>query len=357
MRDYAVASALFSIGTAAALAVIVWFAMTRMALPTATVLLCIYLFARIVPRFNALLSSYRYLKNALPAYSNVRAMIAWTDANRAEPLIGATDVSLTRQVEIRDVTFQYPTARERVAVEDVSMRIGAGETVALVGRSGAGKSTLADLLLGLLEPSEGQVVIDGEPLAMENATAWRTRIGYVPQRTFLLHDTVCANLAWGAPGSTEGQMWEALRLAGAEDFVRRLPGELDAVIGDEGALLSGGEQQRLALARALLREPELLILDEATSALDFENERSILDALGELDGRIATLLITHRLQVAREADRIYVLEQGRIVEAGSWNDLMGRRGGTLLELLQAQAVKGAPEKPVETGAHEAVGVA
>jgi ATP-binding cassette subfamily C protein len=346
MRDYAIVSALYGVLTALVLAAVVSVGMEVLALPTATILLVLYLFARIVPRFSGIQTTYQYLLNAVPAYSNVNAMIAWCEGHSEPTVEGTAERSFGQSIELRDVTFRYPNASDRVAVQNVSLRIAAGETVALVGRSGAGKSTVADLLLGLLEPESGEILIDGAPLSREAAPAWRERVGYVPQDTFLLHDTVCNNLEWGTPGASEGEIREALALAGAADFVRNLPGELDSVVGDDGALLSGGERQRLALARALLKRPDILILDEATSGLDYENEREILEAIRRLEGRITTIMITHRLQVARGADRIYVLEGGRMVEAGSWDELMGRRGGTLLELLQAEASAGPSEKSV-----------
>lgn len=356
LRDYSMVSGLYGVLSAVVLAVTVFLAMEALVLPTATILMVLYLFARIVPRFSGVQTTYQYLLNASPAYSNVRAMALWAEGH-TPPREAARPVSFAEEIRMHSVTFRYPTKTNATAVDDISLRIRAGEFVALVGRSGAGKSTVADLLLGLLEPSSGEIVIDGEALAPEAGPGWRERVGYVPQRTFLLHDTVCANLEWGMPGASEGQMWEALRLARADEFVRLLPGELDAVIGDDGALLSGGERQRLALTRALLRRPDLLLLDEATSGLDYDNENEILEAIHSLDGQITTLMITHRLQLARGADRIYVLEAGRMVEAGSWDELMGRRDGTLLELLQAEASGRRPPKPDAAPAPESLGVA
>ena len=158
--------------------------------------------------------------------------------------------------------------------------------------------------------------------------AWKRQLGYVSQDTFVFHDTVRANLSWANPEATEHDMAEALRAARAE-FVFDLENGLETVLGDRGVRLSGGERQRLALARALLRRPQLLVMDEATSALDLENEMGILDAIERLRGHVTTLLITHRLSAVRRADHIYVVEDGRIVESGTWDALTSRPASRL----------------------------
>jgi ATP-binding cassette subfamily C protein len=207
---------------------------------------------------------------------------------------------------------------------------------AIVGTSGAGKSTLADLIMGLIEPQDGAVLIDDVPLDAERLHAWRGCIGYVAQETFLFNDTVRANLLWAYPGATEDELRTALRLAAADDFVARLPDGMETVLGDRGVRLSGGEQQRLALARALLRKPSVLILDEATSNLDSENERRIQGAIEALHGGITIVAITHRLSTIRNADIIYVLENGRVIETGDWTSLTAGGTGRFLELCKAQ---------------------
>jgi ATP-binding cassette subfamily C protein len=191
-------------------------------------------------------------------------------------------------------------------------------------------------------PSGGRVLVDGVPLEAAGMASWRAQVGYVPQDTFLFHDSIRNNLLWAAPGVADEALWRALDAAAA-DFVRRLPRGLDTTVGDRGALLSGGERQRLALARALLRQPKLLVLDEATSALDSENEQLIQHAVDELHGRVAVLVIAHRLSTVRSADAIYVLDQGRVVESGGWEELMTRPGGRLRTLAFAQGL--AAERP------------
>lgn len=209
----------------------------------------------------------------------------------------------------------------------------------IVNPSGAGKSTFADLLMGLLSPSSGELLVDDVPLSPERLQAWRNQIGYVAQETFLFHDTVRANLVWASPGADDGAVWRALEQAAAADFVRALPAGLDTIVGDRGVLLSGGERQRLSLARALLRQPQLLILDEATSSLDSENERRIQAAIDHLHEQTTIVVITHRLSTIRNADMIYVVERGRVVESGSWASLLAGSVGRFRALCDAQGIE------------------
>jgi ATP-binding cassette subfamily C protein len=223
--------------------------------------------------------------------------------------------------------------------DNLNLTIRSGKTTAIVGSSGAGKSTLADLMMGLIEPHHGQILIDGLPLRPERFYAWRSRIGYVAQDTFLFNDTVRANLLWVHPGASDDELTTALRMAAAEGFVLKLPEGKETVLGDRGVRLSGGERQRLALARALLRKPTLLLLDEATSNLDAENERRIQDAIDSLSGGdITIVVIAHRLSTIRKADVIYLLDNGRIVERGDWEQLMLKENGRFRDLYKKQVV-------------------
>ena len=172
----------------------------------------------------------------------------------------------------------------------------------------------------------------------ERALSWREKIGYVAQDTFLFHDTVRANLLWARPDATESDLRGALRMAAADEFVARLPQGLDTIVGDRGATLSQGERQRLALARALLRRPRLLVLDEATNSLDSENETRILGAIERIHGGITTVLIAHRLSTIRWADLIYVIEDGRVVESGDWTTLSAKLDGRFRSWCVAQGL-------------------
>jgi ATP-binding cassette subfamily C protein len=208
-------------------------------------------------------------------------------------------------VEVQDVTVRYPGSATP-ALEHLNATFPAGSLTVVVGASGAGKTTLGDLLLGLLEPEVGTVLVEGQPLAGRMRARWRDRVAYLAQEPMLLHGTIRENLLFARPGAPEGDMREALRGA-ACDFVDALPGGLDAPVGERGVLVSGGERQRLALARALLRAPGLLVLDEATSALDADTEQRILQTVRALSGRCTVVFCTHRDSVREIADQVIEL--------------------------------------------------
>jgi ATP-binding cassette subfamily C protein len=191
--------------------------------------------------------------------------------------------------------------------------------------------------MGLLAPDEGRVLIDGQSLSGERLHGWRRSVGYVPQETFLFHDTILANLQWAKAGATESEIRRALESAAALDFVTDLPEGLDTVVGDRGARLSGGERQRIALARALLRNPTLLLLDEATSSLDSENERHIQEAVERLHGDITVVIIAHRLSTVRRADQVVLMDNGQVMETGTWHELLQRPDGRLRVLTAGQS--------------------
>jgi ATP-binding cassette subfamily C protein len=310
-----------TIGSAAVLAAVVYVSHAWLAVPAAALFLLLFLFARLMPRVMGIPERLQTIATLLPALAAVCELDARCH-EAAEPTAShARDLSLTRDVKFDDVTLAYHGAAGVPAVDGVNLTILAGRTTAIVGASGAGKTTLADLLMGLLTPARGRVLVDGQPLGPHHLKGWRAQIGYVPQDTFLFHDTVRANLLWAWPEATDEDLRRALRMAAAASFVEALPEGLDTVIGDRGSRLSGGERQRLSLARALLRDPKLLILDEATSSLDFENERQIQKAIAQLHHRVTIVVITHRLSTIRGADMIYVMDRGRIAESGTWEEL------------------------------------
>jgi ATP-binding cassette subfamily C protein len=192
--------------------------------------------------------------------------------------------------------------------------------------------------MGLIVPNEGRILVDEKEFGPERMRAWREQIGYVPQDTFLFNDTLRANLLWAKPDSSEEEIKQALRFAAAEEFVLGLPKGTDTILGDRGVLVSGGERQRIALARALLRKPSLLILDEATSSLDSENEKRIHNAIEKLHGQMTILVISHRLSTIRGADVIHVIEDGQLVESGTWDELVTKENGRFRALCHAQGI-------------------
>ncbi|MFI5178406.1 MAG: ABC transporter ATP-binding protein, partial [Vicinamibacterales bacterium] len=322
----------FDVGAVGILAVVAALGVQRFGVSPAALFVLLVIFVRLAPQLSAVYSQYQAVLAGLPAVAEVAAWLQRAGAGAEHAASSDERVTFTRDLTLDRVTFSY--GRD-VVLEDVSLTIPAGRTVAIVGPSGAGKSTVADLVLGLLAPQAGRVLVDGRALDAAQMDAWRRHIGYVQQDTFLLHDTVRANLLWAEPGATEAGLNDALAAASA-GFVHDLPRGLETIVGDRGVLLSGGERQRLALARALLRRPSLLVLDEATSAVDAENERRILDAIDALHGRMTILLITHRLAAVRHADVIYVLDKGHLNEFGTWDELVGRPTGRFRRLHEAQ---------------------
>ena len=319
------------------LAALLYVAARVLALPSADILVFVFIFARLTPRLSALHSGVQSLLVLLPAWTAYSRTLHECLAAAEHPADTAAPVSFRSRISVDRVTYSYPQAN-RPALCDVTLHVPAGGIVGIAGPSGCGKTTLADVLLGLLRPEKGAIAIDGIPLTVDGSASWRDQIGYVAQDTFLFHDTVRANLLWARPDATDDDLRQALGLAAADRFVAALPEGLETVLGDRGVRLSGGERQRLALARALLRHPKLLILDEATSALDSENERAIQESIDGVRGSLTVLVITHRLTTIRNADVIYVMDEGRVVESGGWSELLKRKG-RLAKLAQAQGIQ------------------
>ncbi len=240
--------------------------------------------------------------------------------------------SISGHVTLKDVTFSYGDSSPPV-LDSISVDIPAGATVAVVGRSGSGKTTFARCVAALVSPTSGTVSYDGVDAAQLDHRQLRSHIGLVLQETYLFSDTIEANIAFGSP-LDPARVQEAAQLANAADFIERLPLGYQTKVGESGLALSGGQRQRVAIARALYRRPALLVLDEATSALDAESERAIQENLGRLLGDRTAIIIAHRLSTVRHADLILVLDRGRLVEQGTHDELVARRG--LYFLLTAQ---------------------
>ena len=248
----------------------------------------------------------------------------------------------TGTIAFENVTFAYPTHPAESAISGISFRANAGETLALVGASGAGKTTIFNLLLRFYDPNEGIVRIDGVNVADADLAALRRRIALVPQDVALFADTVAENIRYGTPGATLSEVRRAATAAQADEFIRRLPDGYNTKLGERGTSLSGGQRQRIAIARAILKNAPILLLDEATSALDAESEGAVQRALEDLMEGRTTIVIAHRLATVQKADRILVMEKGRIVEAGTHVELV-RRGGIYAHLAELQFGREAAE--------------
>jgi ATP-binding cassette subfamily C protein len=226
-----------------------------------------------------------------------------------ESALGSEVASLHNGIRLDRVSFAYD---QEWVLRNASFDFPSGLFTAIVGPSGVGKTTVVDLLMGLLRPQEGEIFIDDLPLAKVNLKSWRKMIGYVPQETLLLHDTILINVTLGDPGLTEADAEQALRAAEAWEFVTAMPDGMYNTVGERGSMLSGGQRQRIAIARALVHKPKLLILDEPTSALDPESEAAICKTLGQLRGRGITILaISHQPTIMDVADRAYQLQNGK----------------------------------------------
>jgi subfamily B ATP-binding cassette protein MsbA len=263
------------------------------------------------------------LQRGLAAAETVFEMID----EHPEPDAGTVEIGRVRgEIEFRNVTFTY-AGGARPALDSVSLRIAAGETVALVGASGSGKTTLANLLPRFYPPTSGKILVDGRDTAELRLASLRANIALVSQDVTLFNDTVAANIGYGRLGTaSEADIVAAAEAAHAMGFIREMPEGLQTMIGEDGVRLSGGQRQRLAIARAFLKNAPILILDEATSALDSESERHVQEALESLMVGRTTLVIAHRLSTIENADRIVVLDQGRIAEIGRHDELLARSG-------------------------------
>ncbi len=325
------------IGATAALSAFLYIGTELIPMPSSSLLFVVFLFARLSPKVSLIQHYAQFVSNCLPAFREATCMLKrFESSDKSRPSSVVRPLPLRKAIRFKNISFSYNRNGDGHALCKIDLAIRARSTVAVVGPSGSGKTTLADLIMGLLTPAEGTIIIDGRPLTEESLSDWRRSIGYVPQETFLFHDTIRSNLLLVRPDAEEDELWAALRHSAAEPFVAALPYGLDTVVGDRGIRLSGGERQRIAFARALLRRPSLLLLDEATSSLDTENERRIQDAIDGLHGELTMVVIAHRLSTIRRADSIVVLEQGRVVETGTWESLSQKEGGRFWALLEQE---------------------
>jgi ATP-binding cassette subfamily B protein len=243
------------------------------------------------------------------------------ELNSGKPPVAA----VTGELRFEHLQFRYGETR-RPALDDIDLTINPGETIAFVGPSGSGKSTLLNVVLGFLRPTAGRLLLDGVDMQSLDLRSFRSRISVVPQESVLFEGTIRENVTYGIPEVSDEVVLEALRDSNALEIVDALPDGWDTVVGERGARLSGGQRQRIAIARALIRNPRVLLLDEATSALDGESEKLVQNAVERLMGGRTTLIVAHRLSTIRAADRIAVLDRGKLVEVGTHEELIAHPG-------------------------------
>ncbi len=305
------------------LCIFVYVALAVAHMSSERVLLLIVLVSRLYGVFSNGQSYWQSLLQMLPSYEiYLEAEQRFSHHMEQQPAQAATLQAPVTHIRLENIYFQHQENTQCPTLSNISLRIPAQQTTAVIGASGSGKSTLADLLMGLLIPDKGRIMIDELELAPELLPAWRQHIAYVPQEVYLFDGSIRNNLQWVSDRPIDdGTLWRALDAASAGDFVRNLPEQLDTLVGERGVKLSGGERQRIALARALSCTPDLLILDEATSALDSDNERRIRDALTRLHGSMTIIIIAHRLSTIEHADHVIVLAEGEVKKSGSWEEI------------------------------------
>lgn len=309
-------------------------AMGHMPLPEALVFLGI--FYRTVPRLLQAQENFYHAKAYLAWYASWSNRLSQALSHPMEPG-GTTPPAATGRLEVAQMRFTYP-GQQTPTLQDINFSLAPGETVAIVGPSGGGKSTLLDIVIGLLPHAEGDVLLYGVALGVLDRENWQRRIGLVQQDSPIFHGTVLDNVCWGEGTPDLERAKLALSQADAWEFVQDLPNGLGTQVGEKGGRLSGGQRQRIALARALYRNPALLLLDEPTSSLDASSEHEILKALTRIKGQVSMIIVTHHLRAARLADRILLLDAGRIVEQGTWEALLADTEGAFAQLAKRQGL-------------------
>lgn len=270
---------------------------------------------RMIPSVNRIMSSVQNITYSLPVvdilYNEFKLI-----RNKVKPGASSTKLDFAKTIELKGVNFCYASASTE-AVKDISITIPKGYSVGFIGQSGSGKSTLVDIILGLLEPSAGQILVDGKNI-QANLRSWQSQLGYVPQSIYLTDDTLRRNIAFGLPNEeiNETSVQEAIHASQLDLFIDSLPEGLETIVGERGVRLSGGQRQRIGIARALYHNPDVLVLDEATSALDTVTEQGVMEALKAMKGLRTIIIVAHRLSTVEDCDKLYRLKYGRIVLEG-----------------------------------------
>ncbi|WP_201612067.1 ABC transporter ATP-binding protein [Psychrobacter immobilis] len=292
-------------------------------------ILAVYALAafKLLPALQQIYSSLSVIKGNVAAFEAVKDDLQRSIENQkivSENSI-VTSINLYKNIALNDIAFSYP-GKDRAAVDGVSMSIPVNSVIGLVGSSGSGKSTLIDLLLGLLTPQQGGIYVDNIRITADNKRAWQDLLGFVPQSIFLSEGSIAENIAFGIPAKDISlkQVNKALNLANLTELVEQLPDGVNTKVGERGVQLSGGQRQRIGIARALYHEAEVLVFDEATSALDGITEKIVMDAIHEFSGQKTIIMIAHRLKTVEKCDLLYFMEHGKIIDQGTYQELVVR---------------------------------
>lgn len=281
-------------------------------------------FTSMIGQLNGILGLIPIIAKGLESVNSIGDIML---ANQIESDKGKIRMkSLEGRYEFEDVCFHYDDAPERNILNHLSLSVKKGETIALVGESGSGKSTILNLVIGFFMPSSGRVTVDGKDLTKINLHDYRSHIAVVPQNSILFSGTIRENITYGLNDVTEEQLWAAVRAANLEEMISRMPEGIDTAVAEHGSNLSGGQRQRISIARAIIRNPSVIVLDEATSALDSVSEKLIQNAIENLCADRTTFIVAHRLSTIRNADRIAVIREGVCVECGTYDELMEKQG-------------------------------
>ena len=277
---------------------------------------------RLIPALNSTQTSLTQIIDSYPALESINALIVEHENGKSSIQEGKKNVEFKDSIDFEDVSFHYDDTMD-TAIKNVSFKIEKNQKVAIVGSSGAGKTTIANLLARLYEPTNGKITVDGIDLKEIEKSNYRKKFGYIGQETFIFHDTIRNNISFGGEYSDD-EIIAAAEHADALEFIMKTPQGLDTVIGDQGMKLSGGQRQRVAIARVILRKPEILLLDESTSSLDNISEQKVMESIEAISKEMTVVIIAHRLSTVQNADVIHVLKNGEIMESGSHNELMSK---------------------------------